>query len=60
MKYLLILLFLPSCWAFLETDGEDICQFSQRAECGNYRIVKSTEVAAPIAENTEKKEGSTE
>ncbi len=56
MKYLLLLLLLPSCWAFLETDGVDICEFSQRAECGNYKITKS-EVSPQNAEDSEKKEG---
>lgn len=46
--------FLSSCWAFLETDGEDICRFSQRAECGGFRIVKS-EVTTQPSENKEEK-----
>ena len=40
MKYVLILLLTSSCWAFIGTDGEDICKFTESHECGKFRLIK--------------------
>lgn len=59
MKYLIILLFLPSCWAFMSSDGEDLCRFTKRHECGGgYRLVKvspTNETAKTVPENNSEK-----